>query len=66
MAKQEKAKLRKAIRSLHALRVIHNDLKWDNIIFNDHNVYIIDYGFAEISSENNISIKHESRFALDL
>lgn len=66
MTKKDKSQLREAIDGLHALQVVHNDLNCKNVIFNDQNVFIIDYGFAKISPKKDLSIKNEKRFAFDL
>jgi tRNA A-37 threonylcarbamoyl transferase component Bud32 len=58
--KDEQANLDKAIERLHELNVVHNDLKWDNVIFteddnNNNNgaqVVIIDYGFSQLKASN--------------
>ena len=67
MTDQEKLNLQKAIDGLHNLRVVHNDLKWDNIMFDDNEqAYIIDYGFSKLSEKELVTNMDENSFALSL
>lgn len=60
----ERANLKEAIESLHELKIIHNDLRRENVIFGDDGqVYIIDYGLAVLSHKTKISIEEEQRLS---
>lgn len=45
--------LTKAIVKLHEKNVLHNDLKLENIVVKDGNLYLIDFGLSDIMTENN-------------
>lgn len=61
----EKLNLQQAIEGLHKLKVVHNDLKWDNIIFGDNgHVYVIDYGFSKLSNKELVTNNDENSFSL--
>lgn len=65
MTDKEKSNLEQAIDGLHKLGVVHNDLKLDNILFGDNGqVYIIDYGFSELSDKEIVTNDDENNFRL--
>ena len=65
MTDEEKSNLQQAIDDLHKLGVVHNDLKPDNILFDDNGqVYIIDYGFSKLSDKEFVTNNDENSFSL--
>jgi tRNA A-37 threonylcarbamoyl transferase component Bud32 len=65
LSKCEKTNLQLAIKRLHELNVVHNDLKWDNIIFLDNEeCFIIDYGFSEFKREK-VTTDDENNYDLN-
>lgn len=66
LSDRAKSNLKTALKRLHELKVVHNDLKWNNIIFDPNDqVYIIDFGFARILNQDSITTDDELNYGLE-
>ena len=43
----------KAVKLMHSVGIVHNDLRWDNVILHNKNYVLIDFDDAYILSEND-------------
>lgn len=46
--------MKSSLKLLHSLRIIHNDIKFDNILFSERlgKIVFIDFGLSELVKEN--------------
>jgi hypothetical protein len=47
---ERKEELRKIFQEIHSRKVTHNDIKIENILVKDGNLFVIDFGFGKIDS----------------
>jgi serine/threonine protein kinase len=50
--RKKKKELKKIFKQIHSRNVTHNDIKLENILVKDGNLFVIDFGFAKINSVN--------------